>query len=123
MPRPRKFSAHAPVADVVRDYANGHSPRVIARARGITRWQATQALHRAGTPIRSREEHKALEFHVEHLPRCAWPGCGSLLPTPGVCPRHQPAAPTPYCGWPRCIQDAYRDGLCFWHAKRVDGAG
>ena len=122
MPRPRKFALAAPAATLAADYANGHSPRVIASIHGITRWAATQAIRRSGTPLRSRDDTMGVGTHVERLPVCAWPGCDSIVAAPGICPAHV-VVEERVCGWPRCGELPRSGGLCYWHGKRAAGAG
>ena len=122
MPRPRTFSLAAPSAALAADYSNGHSPRVIARVHGVTRWAATQAVLRSGISLRSRDDTMGVTTHGERLPRCVWPDCETLMAAPGICPAHV-IVEERTCGWPRCGEVPRVGGLCYWHGKRAAGAG
>ena len=122
MPRPRKVTLTARPSMLIDAYTNGHSTRSVARTHGVTRWQVTQALTRSNETRRTRDEQVDLHTHTEILPRCPWPGCSSIVAN-GVCPAHCLTPVDGHCGWPRCTQPHVASGLCYWHAKRAQGAG
>lgn len=130
MPRPRVATLSVDGDRIRALYADGHSTRRIAALTGLTRWRVERHLERANVRRRDRLDTDALRaYRSDHLPRCAWPGCGTRLAGGGLCPDHtaevEELAGERECAWPTgwfrwCGQRA-RDGLCSYHWKRATG--